>query len=197
MSLSTTQTQTLKSILWRANPSLGYNVMLVVLGSLVLAVSSQLRIPMWPVPLTLQSATVLLIGMVYGQRLGFFTIALYIFEGCIGIPVFAGFSHGTSILFGPSGGYIIGFLPASVLCGYLMQRGFAKSFFGALFTAVIGTIIIFAAGALMMLNYFDWHQVFLFGIAPFLVTEPIKILAVAFAAPFFWKSKSIDKAPKN
>ena len=83
---------------------------LVVFGSLLLAVSAQFKIPLYPVPVTGQTLLVLLIGMTYGPRLGGITMAAYLFEGAIGLPVFAGGAAGMAVLFGPTGGYLFGFL---------------------------------------------------------------------------------------
>src|SRR5690242_8292142 len=96
----------------------------IVLGAaLFLALASQISIPLQPVPLTFQSVTVLLIGMALGPRLGGYAIAMYFIAGCLGLPVFANFSFGPQVFLGASGGYLMGFLPAAVVSGYLAQRG--------------------------------------------------------------------------
>ena len=96
---------------------------LVVFGSLLLAASAQFKIPLYPVPVTGQTLVVLLIGMTYGLRLGTITMAAYLFEGLIGMPVFAGGAAGVAVLMGPTGGYLFGFLLAGVSMGYLAERG--------------------------------------------------------------------------
>ena len=88
---------------------------LVVLGSLLLAVSAQFKIPLYPVPVTGQTLVVLLIGMTYGPRLGGITMAAYLFEGAVGLPVFAGGAAGMAVLFGPTGGYLFGFLLVTIM----------------------------------------------------------------------------------
>lgn len=95
---------------------------LIVFGSLLLAVSAQFKIPLYPVPVTGQTLVVLLIGMTYGPRLGGITMAAYLFEGAIGLPVFAGGAAGMAVLFGPTGGYLFGFLLAAVAMGYLADH---------------------------------------------------------------------------
>ena len=83
---------------------------LVVFGSLLLAVSAQFKIPLYPVPVTGQTLVVLLIGMTYGPRLGGITMLAYLFEGALGLPVFAGGAAGVAVFMGPTGGYLFGFL---------------------------------------------------------------------------------------
>ena len=100
---------------------------LVVFGSLLLAVSAQFKIPLYPVPVTGQTLVVLLIGMTYGPRLGGITMAAYLFEGALGLPVFAGGAAGAAVLMGPTGGYLFGFLLAGVSMGYLAERGMGRT----------------------------------------------------------------------
>jgi biotin transport system substrate-specific component len=90
---------------------------LALLGSAVLAASAQVVLPAWPVPATLQSLAVLLLGALGGPRLGAAAVALYLLEGALGLPVFAGGKAGPAALIGPTGGYLLGFLPAAWLAG--------------------------------------------------------------------------------
>ena len=91
---------------------------LALLGSALLAASAQVSIPAWPVPATLQSLAVLLLGAFGGSRLGVAAVAAYLLEGALGLPVFAGGNAGPAALMGPTAGYLIGFLPAAWLAGY-------------------------------------------------------------------------------
>ena len=100
---------------------------LVVFGSLLLAVSAQFKIPLYPVPVTGQTLVVLLIGMTYGPRLGGITMLAYLFEGALGLPVFAGGAAGVAVFMGPTGGYLFGFLLAGVAMGYLAERGMGRT----------------------------------------------------------------------
>ncbi|MBV1797255.1 biotin transporter BioY [Siccirubricoccus sp. G192] len=90
---------------------------LALLGSAVLAASAQVSLPLWPVPATLQSLAVLLLGALGGARLGMASVAAYLLEGALGLPVFAGGLGGPAVLAGPTAGYLLGFLPAAWIAG--------------------------------------------------------------------------------
>ena len=96
---------------------------LALLGSALLAASAQVALPMWPVPATLQSLVVLLLGGLGGARLGVAAVALYLAEGVLGLPVFAAGAAGPAVLAGPTAGYLLGFLPAAWLAGALTRHG--------------------------------------------------------------------------
>lgn len=113
----------------------------IVVGMVVLAISAHLIIPLQPVPVTLQSATVLLMGFICGPKRGIAVVAAYIFAGACGLPMFA-----SPVLWGATAGYLIGFLPAILLVGYLSQRTWANSFIARLVIAALGTTLIFACG---------------------------------------------------
>lgn len=156
--------------------------------AILLSLSSQLSIPLQPVPLTFQSITVIFIGMALGTRLGFYAVSTYLFAGCLGLPVFANFSGGLHVFFGPTAGYLIGFLPAVALSGFLAQHGFAKSVFTSFISAVLGTVIIFSLGVIVLSQYTGWHNAYVLGVKPFMVTEFIKLLALALFIPRCWKN---------
>jgi biotin transport system substrate-specific component len=187
MTYSSTIKQPLRSLLWGKKFSFLNNFILVTTGSIVLAAASQLSIPLQPVPITLQGVAVIFIGMVYGWRLSGLTVALYLLEGVLGLPVFANFSCGLPILLGPTGGYLLGFIPAAIVSGWLMEQGWAKNFFGSLLAAVIGSIIIFTSGVIVLSNYFGIANAYLFGVKPFLLIDPIKLIVLAWFASKFWR----------
>ncbi len=183
----------LESIVWPRQNKLVKNVLLILAGVLVMAIAAQISIPLHPVPLTLQSAMVLFIALLYGARLGVATLATYLFAGACGLPVFAGMSSGISTLFlGPSSGYFLGFLFAPILSGYLAQRGWGKNFYSSLAAALVGAVIIFYFGLTVLSYYVGWKQAFNFGLKPFLITEPLKLIAVALAVPNFWRPKASE-----
>lgn len=97
------------------------NVVLMLVGSLLLAISAKIQVPFYPVPMTMQTFAVLVIGMAYGWRLGGATVLLYLAEGAAGMPVFAS-GAGLAYLAGPTGGYLVGFLASAVLVGFLADR---------------------------------------------------------------------------
>jgi len=175
----------LRSAVWPDQNSILKQIFLVILGVLILAVSAQISIPFGPVPCTLQTAAVLLIGMSYGSRLGAYTIGSYLLAGACGLPVFINMSSG---LFGSTMGYLIGFIPAAMLSGYLLQNGWARTAFTSFMAAILADIIIFSFGYIGLAGFVGWEKAYLFGVKPFLITETLKLGMVALIAPRFWKT---------
>lgn len=180
------------------------NIVLVVAGSLILAGSAQVTVPFWPVPMTLQTLAVLLIGGAYGARLGALTCALYIFEGAIGLPFFAG---GQSGLFDsrldyffltPTMGYIVGFMLAAAAVGYLAQKGWISSFVRMTIAAVIGSALIYVPGVLWLGYWFIATKGFApadagvaainAGLVPFIFGDLIKSLIAGLSLKASWSN---------
>ena len=111
------------------------NISLMLIGSLILAFSSKVQVPFWPVPMTMQTFAVFIIGMTYGSKLAFFTLLLYLFEGAIGLPVFAK-GGGLLYLTGPTAGYLYGMTIAAGVIGYLAERNFNDSYFKSLISSL-------------------------------------------------------------
>lgn len=179
----------LQSIFWPKDNSTIKSMLLILAGVFVLTVASQLSIPLEPVPLTFQSSTAVLIGMAFGARYGATVILTYLLVGAMGLPVFADFSGGLLKLFGTTGGYLAGFLPAAYLSGYLAEKGWAKSIFGSFFVACLGTCIIFSLGVSWLAMYIGWHNAIAFGFTPFVLSEAIKLVGVSILVPRIWKRK--------
>ena len=178
------------------------NLLIVFIGAILYALSARIAIPIPPVPVTLQTLVLLTFSMAVGSRLAFLTFALYIFEGIIGIPVFAKppFS-GFYYLIGPSGGYLLGMLIASYFVGYLAEKNYDKNFIKSLITIFIGTIIIFIPGLIWLGFWFDQYHpelsqqinlgegykyAFKYGILVFKFTEQVKIALAACITPLIW-----------
>jgi biotin transport system substrate-specific component len=179
----------LHSLCWPKQHKLVKSALLVLIGMAVLAISSQLSIPLKPVPLTFQSATVILIALLYGARLASATIFTYLVAGAAGLPVFANMNSGISILlYDPTSGYLLGFFFAALLTGYLAQNGWGRHFLSAFAAALLGAVVIFALGLIVLAHYTGWSQAFTLGCKPFLLTETIKLLVIAIIAPRCWKS---------
>src|SRR5688572_33337055 len=106
----TTPMTTLASRVWQVSGSWKKQALLAVLGSLFIAICAQITIHLPLVPITMQTFAVLAVGAAFGMRLGAATLALYVLEGTLGLPVFAEFRAGPAVLMGPTGGYLIGFL---------------------------------------------------------------------------------------
>ena len=161
---------------------------LVVFGSLLLAVSAQFKIPLYPVPVTGQTLVVLLIGMTYGPRLGGITMAAYLFEGAIGLPVFAGGAAGMAVLFGPTGGYLLGFLLAAVAMGYLAERGMGRSVVSTVIAMVIGNMVIYLCGASWLAGFIGFGKAMAAGVLPFLYGDALKLAVAAGLMPLAWRA---------
>ena len=121
-----------------------------ICGSISLAISAQVAIPFYPVPVTMQSFMVVLIGAICGYRLGFATIMLYLLEGVIGIPVFADGGFGIMYLIGPTGGYLVSFVLACTLAGYLTNTILARNLLGALSISLFCATIILVIGTIYL-----------------------------------------------
>ncbi|MBR0674263.1 biotin transporter BioY [Neoroseomonas soli] len=148
---------------------------MALLGSAVLAASAQVSMPMWPVPATLQSLAVLLLGALGGSRLGVASVALYLAEGAMGLPVFAGGMGGIAALAGPTAGYLLGFLPAAWIAG-LAGRGWMRQ---ALVLSA-AHLALFAPGVAWLAGFVGWERAAMAGFMLFLPGTAVKT-ALAFA----------------
>jgi biotin transport system substrate-specific component len=159
---------------------------LVLGGSLVLAVSAKIQVPFWPVPMTLQSLAVLMIGIVYGGRLAAATVLAYLAEGLAGLPVFAGAAAGPAYFMGPSAGYLLGFLLAAAGIGWLARRGWDRSLLRASAAMALSHVLLFVPGVLWLAALFGWTQAIAMGVTPFVAATLVKTgLGVALVAAFW------------
>lgn len=142
---------------------------LVVLGSAALAASAQVTVPMWPVPATLQTLVVLLLGALGGPWYGAASVALYLAEGAAGLPVFAGGKAGLATLAGPTAGFLLGFLPAVALAG-LARGGLARQA-GVLLAA---HLLVFVPGVAWLAGFVGWERAFQAGFLLFLPGTLVK-----------------------
>ncbi len=155
------------------------NISLMLIGSLILAISSKVQVPFWPVPMTMQTFVVFLIGMTFGSKLAFFTLLLYLTEGAVGLPVFAK-GGGLLYLTGPTAGYLYGMTIAAWFIGYLAERNFNESYLKSLISLLIATSIIFMLGVGYLGSVIGYDKALAGGLYPFLPSELFKIaLAVA------------------
>jgi biotin transport system substrate-specific component len=171
-----------------ARPELGAlrAVVLAVVGSVLLIVSAKVQVPFWPVPMTMQTFAVVVIGMAYGWRLGGATVLLYLAEGAAGLPVFAGTPErglGLAYMVGPTGGYLVGFLVAAVLCGWLAERGWDWRLGRALIAMLLGHAVIFVFGLGWLATLIGTEKAIAVGFTPFLLGTVVKI---ALAAAVLW-----------
>lgn len=161
------------------------NSVLVIGGSLLLWVTAKAQIPFWPVPITMQTFAVLLLGAAYGWRLGGATVLLYLAEGAVGLPVFAN-GAGVAYLLGPTGGYLAGFLVAVVVVGWLAQRGWDRSPITTVTAMLIGELIIFWLGVTWLAHLIGIDKAIAAGVMPFLWGEAAKIALATAILPATW-----------
>ena len=164
------------------------NTGLIIGASVVTALAAQIAIPLpWsPVPITGQTFAVLLSGAVLGARRAFLAQLLYLAEGAIGLPVFAGGVAGAVKFAGPTGGYLIAFPFAAALTGWLCQRGWDRRFLTMLAAMLLGSTVIFALGLAMLSRYVPADQLLAAGVFPFLPGDLIKSSLAALAFPAAW-----------
>jgi biotin transport system substrate-specific component len=149
-------------------------------GSLLLAVSAKVQVPFYPVPLTLQTLVVLLLGAALGARLAAAAVALYLIEGLAGLPVFAGALAGPVYMAGPTGGFLAGFLVAAALIGFAADRRWDRSWIRLLASLSLGHVVVFAFGFLWLAQLIGAEKAFDMGVAPFALATVVKtLLAVA------------------
>ena len=148
----------------------------IFLGSLLLTISAKIKIPFYPVPMTMQTFVVVLMGVTFGWKIGVATISLYLFEGIIGFPVFAGTPEkglGLVYFMGPTMGYLIGFLFAAFLAGYLNLK---TNIFLIFLKLILSVSIIYILGILWLGHLIGWDKPLLeLGLMPFLLAELFKI----------------------
>ncbi|MGA2481437.1 MAG: biotin transporter BioY [Spirochaetia bacterium] len=156
-----------------------YDTALVAGFSLVVALSAQVAIPLpfTPVPVTLQTLAVLLAGCLLGSGRGALAVLAYIGEGAAGLPVFSGGRGGFVHLLGPTGGYLLGFLAAAYIVGFLAERGTLRSWPGTLLTLVLGNVILYIPGVIWLGAYTGMDKAVQFGFLPFLAGDVLKIAA--------------------
>ena len=151
---------------------------LVIAGSIFLTALSQVSVGE-PVPQTLQTLGVMLIGLTFGFRLATLTLLLYLFEGAIGLPVFAGYSGGMAKMIGGTGGYLVGFVIAAALIGYLADRKFTFSWTGTFIALFAGEVIIFGLGVGWLTYLYGFDKALEWGFTPFVLWDLIKLALAA------------------
>ncbi|HET9251524.1 MAG TPA: biotin transporter BioY [Candidatus Eisenbacteria bacterium] len=165
-----------------------YDVLLVLAGSALIALSAQVAVPLpfSPVPVTGQTFAVLLVGAALGATRGTAAVLAYLAEGAAGFPVFAGGLAGPAVLLGPTGGYLFGFLPAAWICGALAERGWDRRFLTTLASMALGDLAIFAVGIPWLARFVGAENAITFGLAPFVAGNLAKVVLAAGALPLAW-----------
>jgi biotin transport system substrate-specific component len=174
-------------------------ILIAILGSLLLTISAKVKIPFYPVPMTMQTFVVLFLGIAFGYKIGLLTVSLYLFEGIFGLPVFSGTPEkGVGLVYftGTTMGYLIGFLVAVYVAGSFHYKDIFKSnfleFFKNYFKLIIAVSCIYILGLLWLGNLIGWDKpIFKLGAEPFLLAESFKILILAILAGKISKFKKI------
>ena len=153
------------------------NLLIIFLSSLLITISAKIKIPFYPVPMTMQTFVVILVGITFGWKIGVATISLYLFEGIIGLPVFAGTPEkgiGLTYFVGPTMGYLVGFIFATFIAGYF---NFNTNIFFIFLKLIFSVSIIYILGVSWLGNLIGWDKPVLeLGLKPFLYAELFKML---------------------
>ena len=163
-------------------------ILVIFLGSALLAISSKIKIPFYPVPMTMQTFVVLFLGMSFGYKIGLATVGLYLIEGIVGLPVFSNSPEkGVGIVYftGPTMGYLIGFLFATFLAGYF---DFKKNILIVFFKLLISVSTIYLLGIFWLGSLIGWDKpIIQLGVTPFLLAELFKISILTLLAKNIFK----------
>lgn len=164
---------------------------LAVAGSALLAVSAKVKVPLEPVPQTMQTFVILVLGMAGGWRLGGLTVLLYLLEGAVGLPVFAGTPEkgiGLTYMAGTTGGYLVGFLLAAVCVGFLAEAGWGRNVLATAAAMLIGNVIIYIPGLLWLGSVAGWdNPILAWGLTPFILFDLVKLVWAALLLPAAWR----------
>jgi len=187
MTTYTTPQPTLLEAALGGKRSVLQSVLLAVAGTVLLWVSAKVQIPFFPVPMTMQTFVVLLLGFALGARLGAATVLLYLAEGALGLPVFAGTPEkglGLAYMAGPTGGFLAGFVVAAYVTGWFAERGFDRRLVTVVIAALAGFIAIYGLGLAWLGMLIGWDKPVLeFGLYPFLPAEALKLALLAAVLP--------------
>ena len=169
--------------------ALSYDATLVLVGSLLIALSAQLalRLPFSPVPVTAQTLAVLLTGALLGSRRGALSALAYLGEGLAGLPVFAGGAGGLPHLLGPTGGYLVGFVADAYVTGTLAERGWDRRAGTVMLAMLLGNVLLYAPGLAWLARFVGADKALALGLYPFIAGDLLKIALAALMLPLGWK----------
>jgi biotin transport system substrate-specific component len=162
---------------------------LVLAGTVLLALGAQVEVPMLPVPMSLQTLVVSVIGLTYGARLATLTVLAYLAQGFAGMPVFSGGAGGLIHAFGPTGGFLLGFVPMAWATGWMAEHGFGKGAGRLFLAAFIPATLLFVPGVLWLWNVtpLDLQGALHAGFYPFIAGDVVKSALAALAVSGGWK----------
>lgn len=167
------------------------DIVAVLAGSLLLALSAKISVPFYPVPLTMQTFVVIGLGLALGPARAAAAVLLYLAEGAAGVPVFAGTPQngiGLAYMMGPTGGYLLGYLPAVLVGGWLAERAWDRSPLTAMAAALVAGAVIYVPGLLWLGSVIGFDKpVLQLGLIPFIPGDIVKALLAAIVFPAAWK----------
>ena len=168
---------------YRLNTNILKTILLVFVGTILLTISAEIKIPFYPVPMTMQTFVVLFLGISFGYKIGLATVGLYLLEGIIGFPVFSNSPEkGVGLIYftGPTMGYLIGFLAATFISGYMSYK---TSFVVVFAKLIVSVSVIYVLGIVWLGILIGWDKpLFEIGVFPFLLAELFKISILAILA---------------
>lgn len=175
---------------------------LVLGGSLFIAVAAQVNVPMYPVPMTLQTLAIMLVGLTFGSRLGALTVVAYLVEGAIGLPVFANAMNGAAF-FGPTAGFLVGFVGLAWLVGFAAEKGLAKGVLGTAVAGIAASALLYIPGVAWPMSLANLSGIeagwigrefgayyWTYFMAPFLIGDAVKAILAALIISGGWKALS-------
>jgi biotin transport system substrate-specific component len=193
-----TNTGALAPSLFGTTSRTAQEVVLVLAGTLALIIAAKVKVPFYPVPMTLQTLAVMAIAVTFGLRLGVTTVLAYLAEGALGVPVFTNtppLAAGPAYFLGPTGGFLAGFVVLAVIVGYAADRGWSRSIPKLLAVLLVGDIITMALGFAWLAGFaqlpsgaagIGMAKAWAGGVAPFILGDLLKIVLVALAVPTAW-----------
>lgn len=162
----------------------------VLFGVCLLTLSAKIQVPFWPVPMTMQTLVVLMLGMAYGSRMAAGTVLAYLLVGAAGFPVLAGTPErgiGLAYMMGPTGGFLIGFMLAAWVVGFLAERGFDRSLLACGAAMLLGHVVISLSGVVWLAALLGTSKAISAGFVPFLASSLLKTALGAVAMPLIWR----------
>lgn len=172
--------------------TLAAKALIVLAGSALIVLGAQVAVPMWPVPMTLQTLAVMLLGLTAGSRLAAAAVLTYLVQGAAGLPVFAGGTAGLVVLVGPTAGFLWGFVGLAFAAGWLVERGIAQGFWKTLGCTAVLSLALYLPGVLWltMVTPLTLSGAAGAGMLPFLAGDAVKAIAAALAVTGGWAALS-------
>ncbi|MBW2976305.1 biotin transporter BioY [Candidatus Woesearchaeota archaeon] len=167
-----------------------FDTFMILFSVVFLAVMANIRIPLWPVPITMQTFGVFVVAFFFGSRKGFLAIIAYILAGLFGFGVFSGYKSGFGALIGPTGGYIAGFVFMAVIVGWMIEKGYGRTKKSVALCMLVGEAVLYTvglAGLWLYLGGVSLAELLMLGFIPFVIGDILKVLGAVALFPYLWK----------